>query len=188
MKLDIIFAGVGGQGIVSIASMLAFAASEKGFAVKQNEVHGMAQRGGSVACHVRISDKSVWAGIIPKGSADFILSIEPMEGLRYAGYLSPSGIIISGNQPVKNIDYPDENRVISAIKKHEGSVVIDTAALADKLKNTKAANIILLGALIKKIGLFGPEMESLIKKRFASKGESVVDINLKAFNAGMSNI
>ena len=184
MKYDIIFAGVGGQGIVSIASMLVEAAGKEGLHAKQNEVHGMSQRGGAVSCHVRISTEPIWADIIPHGSADFILATEPMEGLRYADFLKADGIIITGNQPVKNIEYPDEQKLFDAIKRHSGAVIVDTAAITAELHNPKAANIAVLGALAKKIGRFQDKIEAIITKKFSSKGEKVVETNIKAFEMG----
>lgn len=185
MKLDIIFAGVGGQGIVSIASMIVEAAAINSLHAKQNEVHGMAQRGGAVSCHVRISDQPIWADIIPKGSADFIVATEPMEALRYADFLKPDGVIISSNQPVKNIPYPEEEKVFSAIKERGSSIIVDTAAITKELNNSKVANIAVLGAFSKKAGIFQENIESLIKKRFASKGDAVISTNLKAFQMGI---
>lgn len=185
MKIDIIFAGVGGQGIVSIATMLAEAAVADGLYAKQNEVHGMAQRGGAVYCHVRVSDRPIWADIIPKGAADFIVATEPMEALRYIEYLKPNGAIITSNQPVKNIPYPDESKVMHEILAHR-CLIFDTAAIANELSNPKAANITVLGALVKQLGILKDEVESLIKKRFAMKGEAVISANLKAFQIGMS--
>lgn len=186
MKQDIIFAGVGGQGIVSIASLLVEAASLAGLHAKQNEVHGMAQRGGAVSCHVRISTETIWADIIPKGSADYILSTEPMEALRYVDLLKPDGVIITSNQPVRNIAYPDESKIFDAIKKHAGSVIVDTAAITSELHNPKVQNIAMLGALLEKMGILREGVEGFISKRFASKGEKVVDINLKALKMGLA--
>ncbi|PIR16594.1 MAG: indolepyruvate oxidoreductase [Deltaproteobacteria bacterium CG11_big_fil_rev_8_21_14_0_20_49_13] len=186
MKYDIIFAGVGGQGIVSVAAMVVEAASREGLNAKQNEVHGMAQRGGAVSCHVRISDKPIWADIIPKGEADYILSTEPMEALRYVEYLSPNGTIITSNQPVKNIAYPDEGEIIARIKKRESSIVVDTAKITSELSNPRVSNIAVLGALLKKMGILQNTIEGSIKKKFAGKGEKVIEANLKALTAGMN--
>lgn len=185
MKIDIIFAGVGGQGIVSIASLLVEAAGREGLHAKQNEVHGMAQRGGAVSCHVRISTEPIWSDIIPKGSADYILATEPMEAIRYADFLKPDGIIITSNQPVKNIAYPEENKIFDAIKKHTGAVIVDTVTITGELHNPKVQNIAVLGALIKKMGRLQENIEKLISKKFASKGEKVIDANLNALKMGM---
>jgi len=187
MKQDIIFAGVGGQGIVSVAAMLVEAAGKKGLNAKQNEVHGMAQRGGAVSCHVRISDKPIWSDIIPKGSADFILATEPMEAIRYTDYLVPEkGTVITSNQPVKNIPYPDEKTIMNEVLKHR-CVIMDTQAIAGDLHNPKVGNIAVLGALIKQMGILKEEVEVLIRKKFSSKGEKVVETNLKAFQIGLNS-
>jgi indolepyruvate ferredoxin oxidoreductase beta subunit len=185
MKYDIIFAGVGGQGIISVAVMVAEAASKEGLHAKQNEVHGMAQRGGAVSCHVRISDKPIYADIIPKGSADYIFATEPMEALRYVDFLGPNGVIVTSGQPVKNIAYPDETELLETIRARGRSVIVDTAKITGELHNPKGGNIVVLGALIKQMGRFGEEIEDLIKRRFASKGEKAVEANLKAFQIGM---
>lgn len=187
MKHDIIFAGVGGQGVVSIATMLMEAAGKEGLYAKQNEVHGMAQRGGAVSCHVRISDKPIWADIIPMGRADFILATEPMEALRYTEYLKPDGAIISANQPIKNIVYPEDEQVFNAIKSRPNSVIVDTAAITNELHNPKVANIAILGALLKRLGgRLQQNLEEGIKKRFASKGADVIETNLAALHKGMA--
>lgn len=187
MKYDIIFAGVGGQGIVSVAAMVVEAASREGLYAKQNEVHGMAQRGGAVSCHVRISDKPIWSDIIPKGEADYILATEPMEAIRYIEFLGPNGTIITSNQPVKNIAYPDENAIIAKIKSRPNSVVVDTAKITSELSNPKVSNIAVVGALLKKMGRLDKTIEGSIKKKFASKGEKVVETNIKALEMGMAS-
>jgi len=185
MKYDIIFAGVGGQGIVSIASMLVEAAGKEGLFAKQNEVHGMSQRGGAVSCHVRISTEPIWADIIPHGSADFIAATEPMEALRYADFLKTDGVIVAGNQPVKNVEYPDEGRILEAIRNRGRAAIVDTAAITSELHNPKVANIAVLGALVKKMGRLHDGIEDLIGKKFSFKGEKVVETNIKAFEMGM---
>lgn len=188
MKKDIIFAGVGGQGIVSIASMLAEAVSKAGLHVKQNEVHGMSQRGGAVVCFVRISDKPIFSDTIPTGEADVILATEPMEALRYAEFLAKNGKIVTSAEPFKNIEYPDEQKIISAIKETVGAVVVDTKSIADELKNPRAGNIAMLGALLANLGIdnITGTIEEMIRKKFSKKGDSVVEGNLKALHMGMS--
>ena len=186
MKYDIIFAGVGGQGIVSAAAMLVTQADKLGFTCKQNEVHGMAQRGGAVVCFVRISDKPIYSDIIPKGAADFILATEPMEALRYVEYLGPKGAIITSNKPCRNIEYPEVAKVLDAVKKTGNAVVVDAEKLVAELKNERVVNIAMMGALEKKLGLEGLRDGILkdVEKRFAKKGEAVVELNKKAFAFG----
>ena len=186
MKVDIIFAGVGGQGIVSAAAMLVTQADKLGFTCKQNEVHGMAQRGGAVVCFVRLSDQPIHSDIIPKGAADFILATEPMEALRYVEYLGPEGAIITSNKPYKNIEYPEIAKVLDAVKKTGNAVVVDAEALVAELKNERVVNIAMMGALEKKLGMQGLREGILkdVEKRFAKKGEAVVELNRKAFAFG----
>src|SRR4030042_5605627 len=115
MKQDIILAGVGGQGILSIAFVIAGAALEDGLEVKQAEVHGMSQRGGAVQSHLRLSQERIFSDLIPKGEADLILSVEPLEALRYVDYLRPEGMVVSSRPPFVNIpDYPDLGTILSA--------------------------------------------------------------------------
>lgn len=187
MKKDIIFAGVGGQGIVSIAMMLAEAVSEEGLHVKQNEVHGMAQRGGAVESHVRISDQPIYSDMIPKGAADIILSTEPMEALRYTEFLQTNGVILTNNQPVKNIEYPDLEKILGKVREIKNSVIVDTEAITKELGNPKAANMAMLGALLKALNMdhVRTRIEKKIEARFAKKGENVVKGNLKALHLGM---
>ena len=103
MKCDIVLAGVGGQGILSIATVLGYAALENNLYLKQAETHGMSQRGGAVQSYLRLSDKPIFSDLIPLGKADLILSVEPMESLRYLPYLSPEGYIVTNTVPYTNI-------------------------------------------------------------------------------------
>ncbi len=186
MKFDIIFAGVGGQGIVSAAGMLVAQADRLGFKSKQNEVHGMAQRGGAVTCHVRVSDKEIFSDIIPNGAADIILGTEPMESLRYVGSLSEKGRVITSNKPVKNIEYPEVSKIIDAIKKTNGAVIVDAEKLVAELKNERVINIAMMGALSRIMNIDGLR-DGIIKdveKRFAKKGDAVIELNKKAFEFG----
>jgi indolepyruvate ferredoxin oxidoreductase beta subunit len=189
MKKDIIFAGVGGQGIVSAAAMVVSCADRLGFKCKQNEVHGMAQRGGAVVCHVRISDEEIYSDIIPRGGADIILATEPMEAIRYLDFLKKGGKIISCNRPVINIEYPDLQNVIDAIKKHSGSVIVDAKKLVAELKNERVVNIAMVGALCKVLDLDGLKEGILkdVEKRFSKKGEAVVKLNFQAFEFGQTS-
>lgn len=186
MKYDIIFAGVGGQGIISAAAMLMEQANKLGLFCKQNEVHGMAQRGGAVVCHVRISDKEIYSAIIPKGAADFILGTEPMEALRYIDSLSPDGCVITSLRPVKNIEYPDLGKITAAIKSSCNAVIVDTEKLVAEFKNERVVNIAMMGALARRLKIDGLKegMMKAIERRFAKKGEALVEFNRKAFEFG----
>ncbi|MBI5508792.1 MAG: indolepyruvate oxidoreductase subunit beta [Deltaproteobacteria bacterium] len=185
MKCDIILAGVGGQGVLSISSLIATAALQQGLHVKQSEVHGMAQRGGAVQAHLRLADHTIHSDLIPKGSADLILSMEPIEGLRYLDYLSTAGALITSKAAVENIpDYPPQDEVLRAIVKLPRARVIDAAGLARKAGSARATNVVMVGAAA---GLL-PVGEELIRRTiravFARKGERTVETNLAAFNAG----
>lgn len=109
MKKDIILCGVGGQGILSIATVIGEAATKAGLYLKQAEVHGMSQRGGDVQSNLRLSTETIWSDLIPQGGADVVISMEPMESLRYLPYLAKTGVIVTSCKPFINIpNYPDE--------------------------------------------------------------------------------
>jgi indolepyruvate ferredoxin oxidoreductase beta subunit len=185
MKTNLILSGVGGQGILTIAAILDAAALEQNLFVKQSEVHGMSQRGGAVQSHVRISNTEVYSDLIPEGKADMVLSVEPLEALRYIPFLKKNGWIITDTHPFRNIlDYPDESEIINEIKKHPNHIIIDATEAAKKLGNSKVANIILLGAASSLISLHQDSIELAIKNLFLSKGEKMVAMNLEAFELG----
>ena len=122
-KQDIILAGVGGQGILSIAFVIDNAALAEGLNFKQAEVHGMAQRGGAVQSHLRLAKGQVHSDLIARGGADMILSVEPLETLRYLDYLSPEGIIVTSSTPFVNIpNYPDLQNILDKLN-HLGKKV-----------------------------------------------------------------
>ena len=147
MKCDIVLAGVGGQGILSIATVLGFAALENNLYLKQAETHGMSQRGGAVQSYLRLSDKPVYSDLIPYGKADLILSVEPMESLRYLPYLSPEGYVVTNTTPFRNIvNYPEIELVMAEIRKLPHAVVIDAEAIAKEIGNSKVSNMVMLGA------------------------------------------
>ena len=185
MKNDIVLAGVGGQGILTIAAIIAQAAVKSGLNVKQSEVHGMSQRGGSVEAHLRISSDPIYSDLIAPGTADVVLSVEPMEALRQRRYLAADGAILANAKPVTNIgDYPELAAIHDEIKKSPKSVVFDAEGIAANLGTARAMNMVMLGA----ISVFLDMPESLLKDQiaamFARKGEAVVKTNLDAFEAG----
>lgn len=185
MKCDIVLAGVGGQGILSIATVLGFAAIENSLYLKQAETHGMSQRGGAVQSYLRLSDKPIYSDLISYGKADLILSVEPMESLRYLPYLSPEGYIVTSINPFINIgDYPDVATVLSEISKQPKSVLIDAEQLAREAGNVKASNMVMLGAATPFIDISIQSVENGIRSLFSKKGEDVVNLNLKALHAG----
>lgn len=188
MKQDIILAGVGGQGILSIAFVIDNAALKQGLHFKQAEVHGMAQRGGAVQSHLRISDKPLFSDLIPRGAADMILSVEPMECLRYLDYLSPGGIVVTSRSPFVNIpDYPDLEKVLAAIEKVDHKWLVDAENLAKEAGSPKMQNMVMLGAASPHLILDESNLKAFIRVLFAARGEKMVEMNLKAFDLGRSS-
>jgi len=185
MKTNIILSGVGGQGILTIAAILDTAALHQDLNVKQSEIHGMSQRGGAVHSHVRISDKEIFSDLIPEGKADLILSVEPMESLRYLPFLKENGWLITDSKSFDNIlDYPDETQLLNEIKSHKNTLVLDATKIAKELGNSRAANIVLLGAASSKIALPEKSLIDAIKKLFAKKSERIINLNIEAFYKG----
>ncbi len=186
MKTDIILAGVGGQGILSIASILGEAALRENLYLKQAETHGMSQRGGAVVSHVRISDREISSDLIPSGSAEIILSVEPMEALRYLPFLSKTGYLVTNTTPFENItNYPDLELVLSEIRKQPRFIAIDADAIAKEIGNRRASNMVILGAAMPFIQITPEKIEFGIQQVFEKKGKEIVQINLKAFQAGL---
>lgn len=184
MKKDIILAGVGGQGILSIASCIGIAAVEENLYLKQAEVHGMSQRGGDVQSHLRLSSNEIASDLIPEGKADMIISVEPMEALRYLPMLSKNGVIITACEPFINIDnYPEVEKVYEELKKHN-AIIVDADTIAKECGNIRAANMVIFGAAVPSLEIDMQTIENSIRKQFGSKGEEVVELNLKAVKAG----
>ena len=185
MKIDIVLAGVGGQGILSIAASIGMAAMNHDLYLKQAEVHGMSQRGGAVQSHLRISDREIASDLIPLGTADLIISVEPMEGLRYLPYLSEYGWLITNKNPVKNIpDYPDPEQIYQVIKDLPNHIMLDADKIASEAGSKKSGNMVVLGAATPFIDIPYSSFEIGIKKIFSRKGEEVVNINLEALRKG----
>ncbi|MCF8346962.1 MAG: indolepyruvate oxidoreductase subunit beta [Bacteroidales bacterium] len=185
MKTDIILSGVGGQGILSIAAVIGMAAIDSGLYVKQAEVHGMSQRGGAVQSHLRISDQPVYSDLIPAGSCDMILSVEPMESLRYVPFLTTEGWLVTNSRPFVNIDnYPDENYLFDEIRKTVNNVLIDADQIASEVGSKKVSNIVMLGAASSFLGLRFDTLEESIQTIFSRKGEEIVRLNIDALRAG----
>ncbi|HNQ68013.1 MAG TPA: indolepyruvate oxidoreductase subunit beta [Bacteroidales bacterium] len=185
MKTDIILAGVGGQGILTIAAAIGMAAVNKGLYLKQAEVHGMSQRGGDVQSNLRISDKPIYSDLVAKGCADIIISVEPMEALRYLPYLKKGGYVITNIVPYNNIpDYPETELILDRINKLPFKIALDADQIAKETATARASNIVILGAATPFLGLSLEELEGGIKSLFGSKGEDVVESNIKALRAG----
>ena len=187
MKRDIILAGVGGQGILSIATVIGSAALEQNLSLKQAEVHGMSQRGGDVQSHLRLSDSQIHSDLIPLGGADIIISMEPMEALRYLPFLAKDGWIITNTVPLKNIpNYPEMEEVEKALKAVKNVVALDAEAMAKEVQSPRSANMVLLGASAAVMKILEPEkLRDGIRRIFARKGDAIVEANLKAFDAGL---
>ena len=188
MKKDIILAGVGGQGILSIATVIGSAALQQNLHLNQAEVHGMSQRGGDVQSNLRLSSDPIFSDLIPKGGADLIVSLEPMEALRYLPYLAPDGWIITNTAPFVNIpDYPDMERVKAELAKWPNVVALDVDTVAKDLGNARGANMVLLGAMAAVLHILEPEaLREGIRRIFARKGDVIVENNIKAFDAGLA--
>lgn len=185
MKFDIVLAGVGGQGVLSLSGIIAAGALDAGLFVKQSEVHGMAQRGGAVTAHLRLADAPIDSDLIPLGAASLILSLEPLESLRYLEFLDPSGSVVTAIQPVKNIsDYPVLDEVLEAIRSLPSAVLVDAAAIAKKAGLAQATNMVMAGAASPLLPVPASTIEACIRSRFARKGQGVVDVNLAAFRGG----
>lgn len=185
MKKDIILAGVGGQGILSIAATIGTAAVDMGLHLKQAEVHGMSQRGGDVQSNLRLSDRVIFSDLIPEGKADMILSVEPMESLRYIPMLSETGWIITNTQPFINIpNYPELEKVMAEVKKHPRHIAINADEIARDLGNPKSANMVMLGAASPFLDMPFEQFEKAVRMIFRSKGEEIIEGNIKALRAG----
>ncbi|MFY9152429.1 MAG: indolepyruvate oxidoreductase subunit beta [Prolixibacteraceae bacterium] len=185
MKTDIILAGVGGQGILSIATVLGEAALSNNLLIKQAETHGMSQRGGAVYSHLRISDQPISSDLIPGGSADLILAVEPMESLRYLPYLSETGYLVTNITPFVNIpNYPEIEKVLAEIRKHPRYIAIDADAIAKEVGNPRASNMVMLGAASPFIDIEFSQIENGIRTIFERKGEAIVNMNLDALRRG----
>jgi indolepyruvate ferredoxin oxidoreductase beta subunit len=185
MKNDIILSGVGGQGILSIAATIGLAAVANDLFLKQSEVHGMSQRGGDVQSHLRLSDRPVSSDLIPYGKADIIISVEPMESLRYLPWLSDNGWLVTNSNPFINIpDYPPLKDILKEIKKIKNHIIIDADGIAKESGSARSSNIVILGAASAFIDMPFESLENAIRTLFSRKGDKIVDANLKALSAG----
>ncbi|HAF28002.1 MAG TPA: indolepyruvate oxidoreductase subunit beta [Bacteroidales bacterium] len=185
MKTDIILAGVGGQGILSIAATIGMAALHNDLFLKQAEVHGMSQRGGAVQSNMRISDKPIASDLIPMGAADIILSVEPMESLRYLPFLKKEGWVVTNTTPFINIpNYPELEEIIAEIKKRKNHIAIDADSIAAEFGSKRSSNIVMLGAASPFFEISFESFEEGIRKIFARKGEDIINVNIQALRAG----
>lgn len=184
-KQDIILAGVGGQGILSIAFVIDSAALQEGLHVKQSEVHGMAQRGGAVTSNLRLSEERIWSDLIPRGGADLILSVEPLEVFRYLDFLKPGGRVVTSSVPFVNIpDYPDKAGLLDRIRQIPGSLIVDSDVLAREAGSSRAQNTVMLGAAAKYLLPRQENLAAFVRVLFEKKGDKILEANLKAFELG----
>lgn len=185
MKLDIILSGVGGQGILSIAAIIGEAALTEGLHIKQAEVHGMSQRGGDVQSNLRISSEKIYSDLIAKGTADAIISLEPMEALRYLPYLSQKGWIVANSTPFVNIpNYPELETILKELEALPNVILLDVDTLAKEAGAVRSSNMVLLGAASVIMDMDYTKLEAAIEKIFSKKGERIVEMNTKAFQLG----
>jgi indolepyruvate ferredoxin oxidoreductase beta subunit len=186
MEKNIILAGVGGQGILSIAAVIDWAALHEGLDIRQAEVHGMSQRGGAVQSHLRIADHALFADLIAYGTADLILSVEPLEALRYLPYLSPTGRIVTSLEAFVNMEgYPPMEEIVAQLEATGSPVLVHAADLAREAGNPRASNMVMLGAGAPFTGIDPSRLEAGIEALFAAKGRDVVDSNIRAFRKGL---
>jgi indolepyruvate ferredoxin oxidoreductase, beta subunit len=185
MKFDIILSGVGGQGVLSVSAVIASSAMHEGLHVKQSEVHGMSQRGGAVLANLRLSDRPIASDLIPRGTAAMLISMEPLESLRYLEYLSPDSVLVTAAEPVKNIpDYPELDGLLTQVRSLPRAVVLEADRLARQAGSARATNMVIIGAASHWLPVRPETIEQFVRSQFASKGAAVVDINIKALQAG----
>ncbi len=185
MKCDIMLAGVGGQGVLSLAALIGRAAVAEGLHVKQCEVHGMAQRGGAVLSHLRLSDRPIASDLIPLGTADLILSMEPLESLRYVDYLGAEGTVVTAAEPFVNIpNYPPREEVLGRVRRLPRVVVVEAEALARAAGDVLSRNTVMVGAAAHLLPLKRESFEGAIRQTFGAKGERALEVNFAAFEAG----
>jgi indolepyruvate ferredoxin oxidoreductase beta subunit len=185
MQTNIILAGVGGQGILSIAAVIDQAALQSGLIIRQTEVHGMSQRGGSVQSHLRISNREIYSDLIAEGTANLILSVEPHEALRYLPFLAPEGRVITSTNPFINIEnYPAMTDILTELHRTNRPVLVNAAELALEAGNARTSNMVMLGAAAPYIDIAVEQFESAIEELFHIKGSDIVAVNIKAFRKG----
>lgn len=185
MKIDIILCGVGGMGALSSAAIISKAALDMGWYMKQAETHGMSQRGGDVQSHLRISDEPIASDLIPEGQCDIILSVEPMEALRYLPFLNKNGWVITNKNPFINIpNYPNQDELMAEINKIPNHIIFDADTIAKEIKNPKGANMVVLGAASKYLKIDIEKLEDAVRSIFGKKGDDIVNANINALRAG----
>lgn len=185
-RADIVLAGVGGQGVLTAAGILAEAGRRAGLTVKQGEIHGMSQRGGAVTANLRMAGGNVASDLIPRGRATMILSLEPVEALRWLPWLAYSGVVVTSRNPVRNIpDYPPLEEVVEALERLPHAVVVDADPLARAAGSGHANNVVMLGAASGFLPFPAALLREVVGELFARRGERMRELNLRAFDAGV---
>jgi indolepyruvate ferredoxin oxidoreductase beta subunit len=189
VNYDILLCGVGGQGVLSMAALIGEAALARGLHAKQSEVHGMAQRGGAVSAHLRLSGRAIASDLIPRGAADLILGMEPLESLRCLEYLAPDGTVVTATDPLRNIpDYPPLEQVVAWLNALPHVRLIEAERLAREAGDVVAVNTVMVGAAADLLPLDPPDLIAAIERRFARKGEATLRVNRAAFDAGRAAV
>lgn len=189
MKQDLVLAGVGGQGVLSVAAILAEAARRHGLVVRQGEVHGMSQRGGAVQAILRLADRPIAGDLVARGGADLILGVEPVEALRYLDCLTPGGRLVTSADPYENVpDYPPLEAVLAAVRSVPGAVLVEASNLARRAGSGRTANVVMVGAASAFLPIPPEVIEACLIDGFASKGERVVEANRRAFALGRAAV
>jgi len=187
LKCDCLIVGVGGQGVLSVAAVIARSATKIGCSVRQSEVHGMAQRGGAVLAHLRIAGQgeTIYGDLVPRGSADLIIAMEPLESLRYLAWLSPGGMVVSSADNLINIpNYPEKATIEQAVKSLPKSSLINAEELAREAGMVKTVNMVMVGAASSFLPIPSDVLESTIAEMFAEKDPKFAELNKKAFSLG----
>ena len=189
MRTDILLCGVGGQGVLSMAAIIGRAAIAGEYFARQSEVHGMAQRGGGVQAHLRLADRPIASDLISRGGAHLVLSMEPLEGLRYLSYLAPDGALITAAEPVVNIpDYPPLADLHERIRRIPGATLLEAGRLAAEAGDPQALNAVMVGAASARLPMSVETLECAVREIFAAKGAAVIELNLAAFRAGRAAV
>lgn len=170
-----------------MAAIIGRAALAEGLFVKQSEVHGMAQRGGAVQAHLRLSETPIDSDLIALGTAHLILSLEPVESLRYLAWLAPTGTLVTASTPFVNIkDYPPIEAVLAKVRSLPHAVIVDAERIADQAGDLQTVNTAMVGAASRLLPLRLDTIEAAVRETFQRKGETIVKANLAALREGAS--
>jgi len=184
---NIVVAGVGGQGVLTVAHLLMMTAQREGYYVLQSEIHGLSQRGGAVNAQIVLDRKPVTSPLVLEGNGDLLIGLEPLETLRNISMIKNTGTIITSTVPVKkDSNYPDQNILIKELEQFDNTFLIDTKFYCTELKSMRVGNLILLGMLSHYLPFKTISWVSMIKQRFINKSESIINKSTDAFIFGQS--